>query len=84
MQSLAVLFKSVLYTRLQKLLDDFYYKIHDFYYKSISSIIKSNQIEFQPKARTDHMTVLRTLIENDNSKLFVCFADFAKAFDTVD
>ena len=74
MPCLAKLFNSVLNNRLQKYLDK-------------EKIIMPNQIGFQPKARTvDHMFILRTVIEKslaNNNKLYVCFVDFAKAFDTV-
>lgn len=70
----AKLFNYILNTRLQSYLDT-------------NDIINSSQIGFQPKSRTsDHMFVLRTIIEKfkaDRSKLFVCFVDFSKAFDTV-
>ena len=65
---------SVLNNRLQKYLDK-------------EKNIMPNQVGFQPKARTaDHMFILRTVIEKslaNNNKLYVCFVDFAKAFDTV-
>ena len=51
-------------------------------------IISPLQIGFTKKARTsDHMFVLRTLIEkythDKNGKLYACFIDFHKAFDRV-
>ena len=74
MPCLAKLFNSILNTRLQKFLDT-------------NKTINHCQIGFQPKARTvDHMFILRTLIEkytNNRSKLYVCFVDFQKAFDSV-
>ena len=74
MPCLAKLFNSVLNNRLQKYLDE-------------NKIINPCQIGFQPKSRTvDHMFILRTLIEkytNNKSKLYVCFVDFQKAFDSV-
>ena len=74
MPCLAKLFYSILSTRLQKFLDT-------------NKTINHCQIGFQPKARTvDHMFILRTLNEkytNNRSKLYVCFVDFQKAFDSV-
>ena len=74
MPCLAKLFNSILNNRLQKFLDT-------------NKTIHHCQIGFQPKARTvDHMFILRTLIEkytNNRSKLYVCFVDFQKAFDSV-
>ena len=74
MPCLAKLFNSVLNNRLQNYLDT-------------NKIINPCQIGFQPNARTaDHMFILRTLIEKyacNNSKLFACFVDFEKAFDSV-
>ena len=74
MPCLAKLFINVLNNRLQDFLDK-------------NSTINHCQIGFQPKARTvDHMFVLRTLIQkytNNRSTLYVCFADFQKAFDSV-
>ena len=71
---LSKVFNSILNTRLQNYLDS-------------NNIINKVQIGFQPKARTsDHMFVLRTLIQkytNNKSKLYVCFINFSKAFDTV-
>ena len=74
MSCLSKVFNSVLNSRLQTYLDD-------------NNIINKTQIGFQPKARTsDHMFVLRTLIQKyiaSKSKLYTCFVDFSKAFDTV-
>ena len=66
-------------TILTKRLDDF---LKD------NALINAVQIGFTKKARTaDHMFVLRTLIEKYTKdkcgKLFACFLDFRKAFDTV-
>ena len=51
------------------------------------NIINDCQIGFSKKARTsDHMFILRTLFESYCSKgerLYACFIDFRKAFDTV-
>ena len=75
MSCLSKLFNSVLNNRL----DD---------YLSENNIISETQIGFKKKARTsDHMFVLRTLIEKNtkqsNSRLFTCFIDFKKALDFV-
>ena len=70
----AKMFNCILNNRLQSYLDN-------------NSIIHNVQIGFQPKARTsDHMFVLRTIVEKyiaNHSKLFTCFVDFSKAFDTI-
>ena len=57
-------------------------------YLTENNVISKTQIGFQKKARTiDHMFVLRTLIEKytkpNKAKLFTCFIDFKKAFDSV-
>ena len=57
-------------------------------YLSENNIISETQIGFKKTARTsDHMFVLRTLIEKytkqSNSRLVTCFIDFKKAFDSV-
>ena len=74
MPCLSKVFNSVLNNRLQTFFD-------------INNTIDQSQIGFQPKTRTaDHMFVLRTLIEkyqSKNSKLYACFVDFAKAFDSI-
>ena len=75
MSCLGKLFNSIFNTRLNE-------------YLSINNVINKTQIGFQKKARTsDHMFALRTLIEKytkqSNSKLFTCFIDFRKAFDSV-
>ena len=74
MPCLAKLFNSILNNRLQNYLDT-------------NKIINPHQIGFQPNARTvDHMFLPRTLIEKyacNKSKLFACFVDFEKAFDSV-
>jgi len=74
MPCLSKIFNSILNNRLQAYFDS-------------NSIINKAQIGFQPKSRTsDHMFVLRTLIEkylNNGLKLHACFVDFAKAFDSV-
>ena len=69
----------LLNTILTKRLDDFL---------NNHNLINPVQIGFTKKARTsDHMFVLRTLIEkytkDKNGKLFACFIDFRKAFDRV-
>ena len=74
MPCLAKHFNSVLNNRLQDFLDT-------------NNTTNHCQIDFQPKARTaDHMFVLRTLTDkytNNRSKLYACFFDFQKAFDSV-
>ena len=74
MSCIGKLFNSVLNNRL----DD---------YLSENNIISETQIGFKKKARTiEHMFVL-TLIEKytkqSNARLFTCFIDFKKAFDSV-
>jgi len=68
------LFNNILNDRLQKYLDT-------------NNIIDKAQIGFQPKSRTaDHMFVLRTIVEkyqSKNAKVYACFVDFAKAFDSI-
>ena len=75
MSCLGKLFNSILNTRLNE-------------YLSENNVIDKTQIGFQKKARTSvQMFALRTLIEKytiqSNSKLFTCFIDFRKAFDSV-
>jgi hypothetical protein len=53
-----------------------------------NNIIHEKQIGFSKKSRTsDHIFVLKCILEKylktDTKKLFVCFVDFHKAFDTV-
>ena len=53
-----------------------------------NKLIDKSQIEFTKNARTqDHMFVLKTLIDKytnkPGDKLFTCFVDFKKAFDSV-
>ena len=69
------IFNSVLNRRLDKFLLD-------------NNIIHETQIGFSKQSRTsDHLFVLKCLIDkytnSGNKKLFVCFVDFRKAFDTV-
>ena len=69
------LFNSILNNRLDKYLID-------------NNIINKSQIGFSKKARTsDHIFVLKTLIDkyvnSKGGKLFACFVDLRKAFDTV-
>ena len=49
--------------------------------------MKKEQIGFKKKSRpADHLLVVRTLIDHYNGqgkKLFACFVDFQKAFDSV-
>ena len=53
-----------------------------------NNIIHENQIGFSKKSRTsDHIFVLKCLIDkyinSGNKRLYACFVDFHKAFDTV-
>ena len=69
------LFNSVLNKRLDTFLID-------------NSIINDFQIGFTKEARTtDHMFILKTIIDKycnvKEGKVFACFVDFQKAFDTV-
>jgi hypothetical protein len=69
------LFNKILSNRLEKFFET-------------NNIIKKEQIGFMKKSRTsDNMFILRTLIDKTKiigqSKLFCCFVDFRKAFDTV-
>lgn len=56
-------------------------------YLERKNIIHKNQIGFSKNSRTsDHMLVLKTLIDqcfNEKKKLYTCFIDFKKAFDSV-
>lgn len=75
MSCLAKLFNKILNNRLDKFLSD-------------NKIIKKEQIGFERESRTsDHMFILKCLIDKmkkvGNNKLFTCFVDFKKAFDTV-
>ena len=75
MNCLGKLFNTVLNRRLDQYLED-------------NNIIKEVQIGFQKESRTtDHMFVLPTFIEKytvqNKSKLFTCFVDLRKAFDSV-
>ena len=75
MSCLGKLFNSVLNARLDNFLAE-------------NKVISKTQIGFQKQARTsDHMFVLRTLIEKythqSKARLFTCFIDFKKAFDSV-
>ena len=52
------------------------------------NIIDSCQIGFTRKARSsDHMFILKSIIDNycksKDGRVFACFVDFQKAFDTV-
>ena len=52
------------------------------------NILHKSQIGFLPNNRTaDHLFTLRTLIDkyvhNHNEKIYACFVDFKKAFDSV-
>jgi hypothetical protein len=71
----AKVFNSVLNNRLDKHLTD-------------NHIIHESQIGFKKKSRTsDHLFVLRTLtdkiVKNERKKLYACFVDFQKAFDSL-
>lgn len=75
MSCLGKLFNSVLNARLDEFLN-------------ANNVISKTQIGFQKQSRTtDHMFVLRTIIEKytkqSKSQLFTCFIDFKKAFDSV-
>ena len=52
-----------------------------------NKIIRKEQIGFKKLSRpSDHLLVLKTLIDiynNEGKKLFACFVDFQKAFDSV-
>ena len=52
------------------------------------NVLSNSQIGFLPKFRTtDHIFTLNTLIDNyvhkNNTKIYACFVDFQKAFDSV-
>ena len=73
--SIGKLFNSILNSRLDKFLVE-------------HKIIDGCQIGFTKKARTsDHMFVIKTIIDkycnNPGGRLYACFVDFKKAFDTV-
>ena len=59
------------------------------HYLSERNILRRGQIEFLPNHRTsDHIFTLRTLIDkhvthSTKGKLFTCFIDFKKAFDSI-
>ena len=68
-------FNSVLNTRLDQFLQK-------------NKIIHDCQLGFTKKARTsDHMFILKTIIDkycnSKDGRVFACFVDFQKAFDTV-
>ena len=57
-------------------------------YVTTNHILHKSQIGFMPNNRTaDHVFTLRTLINkyvhNHNGKIYACFVDFRKAFDSV-
>ena len=56
-------------------------------YCDMLGLISYNQIGFRKDFRTsDHVFTLKTLIDksfSENKKLYVCFVDFKKAYDTV-
>ena len=71
---LAKLFNTVLNNRLMKFLES-------------KNIICDNQIGFKTKARTsDHIFIINTLFRKfckSNQRLYLCFVDFKKAYDSV-
>ena len=75
MSCVCKLFNSVLNARLDNCLNE-------------NEVISKTQIGFQKQARTsDHMFVLRTFMEKythqSTARLFTCFIEFKKAFDSV-
>ena len=72
--SIGKIFNSIMYSRLQKFLNE-------------NSIIDPCQIGFMKKARTsDHMFILKCLLDKycaKSGKLYACFVDLRKAFDSV-
>ena len=54
-----------------------------------AKVIRPEQIGFKPKSRTsDHILTIKALVnkyvcDQKNSKLYTCFVDFKKAFDSV-
>ena len=55
---------------------------------NINNVLHKSQIGFLPKNRTaDHVLTLRTLVDkyvhHHNEKIYACFVDFKKAFDSV-
>ena len=73
--ALGKLFNKILDNRLCKFLDKYH-------------IIQDCQLGFTKKARTsDHMFILKTIIDKyckiKDGRLFACFVDFQKAFDTI-
>ncbi len=72
--NLGKLFCSIINTRLVHFLTE-----HD--------VLSKSQIGFLPNYRTDHIFTLHTLIDkyiNQNkTKIFACFVDFQKAFDSI-
>ena len=71
---LGKLFNTILNNRLVKFLDS-------------GNIICDNQIGFKKKARTsDHIFIVNTIFKKvckSNQKLYLCFVDFQKAYDSV-
>ena len=71
---LGKLFNSIINNRIEEYVDK-------------NNIIDSRQIGFKKKSRvSDHMFIIKTLIDKyvkGDSKLFTCFVDFSKAFDSV-
>ncbi len=56
-------------------------------YLNENNLISEQQIGFRKKCRTsDHMFILKCIMEQyrqSKNKLYICFVDFAKAFDGV-
>ena len=57
-------------------------------YVTTNNILHKSQIGFLPNNRTaDHVFTLRTLVDkyvhDHNGKIYACFVDFRKAFDSV-
>ena len=52
-----------------------------------NNILKSNQIDFRKGFRTaDHVLTIKTLMDkylSENKKLYFCFVDFRKAYDSI-
>ena len=74
LSALSKLFNRILNDRLSKFICD-------------NNLIDQKQIGFRKGSRTsDHMFMLKTLIDvytRNNGKLFTCFVDFKKAFDSI-
>ena len=57
------------------------------YFINENNILKSNQIGFSKSFRTaDHVLTIKTLMDkylSENKKLYFCFVDFRKAYDSI-